>query len=212
MIKQYIKCSTIMGVLVIIGLIQIEEGNAHELPISDINIVESDSKIHLELKLNAFELAFLSEMDTNENNKIDKKEFEEHKEIIRKKILKTLTIKLDNTVLIAESSGLMLDMTSHHFVFRAHYFISENNTLASLKIKSELQKITDRSHVTRVTCNLGGQKQKARLDARNNTVTFNLREKSGTHILAGMIFNNQSLLILISGLLLGIASIYFIKN
>jgi len=210
MIREIIILSTLILGLVFIGWV--EHGHTHELPISHITIVESDSKIHLELKINAFELAFLSKMDVNDNNVIEKKEFDDHKEIINKKILQALTIELNNTRMYAESSGLMLDMTSHHFVFRAHYPSIEREAFRSLTLISDLQKITDRSHVTKVTCNLSDSKQRARLDARNNTATFNLGEDAKFHTLAGMVYNKQNLWILFSGLLIGITGMYVFKN
>lgn len=58
-------------------------------------IIQDESKVHLELKINAFELNFLSEIVQNNNNLIEKNEFDEKKRAIKKRLLESLKIEIN---------------------------------------------------------------------------------------------------------------------
>ena len=49
---------------------------AHEIPISELNIISEKSMMHLELLINTHEIKFMGEMDENENGKIESRELE----------------------------------------------------------------------------------------------------------------------------------------
>lgn len=144
--------------------------DAHDLHISEITVVPDKSQMHVELKFNAFELRFISELDQNANGQIEKGEFYEKRDAIIQRLLESLKIEIDGLEIEARASGLMLDASSHHLVFRAHYPVS--GPVESLKLTSDLQSITSQSHVTLVTYRGATDKQLAKLEARSNSVVF----------------------------------------
>lgn len=159
-----------VGNLLIILSLFIGSATAHDLHISKVNIVSGDSKMHLELTINAHELKFMEEVDQNNDGKIDRAEFEKKKQAIGKRLLGSLQLKINGIQVEATTSGVMMDIGSHHLFFRAHY--PENDKIESLTLTSDLQEVTSESHVTRVTYTNAGNEKLAKLRARSNSVTF----------------------------------------
>lgn len=173
--------------------------DAHEIPISEIRIVPDESQVHLELKLNVFELKFASELDQNNNDKIDRSEFEAKRNVIKQRLLESLNIEIDGMLIEAQTFGVKLEGDSHHLIFRAHY--PGDSQKAFLKLTSKLQGVTNQSHITWVTYHGTDNKRRAKLDTRSNSVTFDSANNSPR--LLKSLLSPGGLLVVCVGLLIG---------
>jgi len=212
--KIGIRFFGIVGIVIIFFLPVIV--GAHEIPISELNIVSDGSKMHLELVVNAHELKFMEEVDENNNGKIESDEVENHREAIIQQLVKALEIEINGLQVEAEASGVMMDLGSHHMIFRSHY--PEKGKTRSLKLTSELHTITNQSHITRVTYTSSGEKSLARLDSRSNSVTFESKTAQQTAGLWRTIFDEYGVwmgifagLVVFSVLLYKVRKQFFIK-
>lgn len=172
--------------------------DAHEIPISEIKLVPDESQVHLELKLNVFELKFASELDQNNNDKIDRHEFEAKRKVIKQRLLESLNMEIGGALVEAQTFGIKREGNSHHLIFRAHYPVDSQT--ADLKLTSKLQGITSQSHITWVTYYNTGDKQRAKLDTRSNSVTFDPTKNSPS--LVKSLFSPGGLLVVCTGLLI----------
>lgn len=150
--------------------------NAHDIHISELRIIQNNSVIHFELKLNAFELEFLGGREISKNGVIDWDRFSDVKEQVISKLKKSLILELNNKPLHTDKTGLAVDDT-HHLIYRAHYNLSEDQRSGSLKIESKLREFTSRSHVTRVSFNKSEEQVNAQLEGNRNSVEFELVHK-----------------------------------
>lgn len=183
---------------------------AHDIPISELRMVPDDSQIHMELRLNIFEFRFISEIDNNKNRRIEKEEFEENKELIKKKILGSLKLQTGREIIKEHSSAITLD-ESHHVIFRAHYPV--NAYQQSLKLVSELQSVTNQSHVTLVNFgNAENNKQLAKLDNRLNSVTFSPLGSSASGIFRNTLLNFRSVALMAVFSLMAVGAFYGLKK
>lgn len=172
--------------------------DAHEIPISKIKIVPDESQVHLELKLNVFELKFASELDQNNNDKIDRHEFEAKRKAIKQRLLEALNIEIGGALIEAQTYGVKWEGDSHHLIFRAHYPVDSQK--AYLKLTSKLQEVTNQSHITWVTYHGTDNKQRAKLDTRSNSVTFDPTKNPSR--LVKSLFSPGGLLVVCTGLLI----------
>lgn len=150
--------------------------NAHDIHTSELRVVQYDSVLHLELRMNAFELEFLGGREISKNGVINWDRFSDGKEKVINKLKESLILELNNKPLYTDKTGLTVDDT-HHLIYRAHYYIPENQGSGSLKIESKLREFTSRSHTTRVSFNKSEQQENAQLEGDRNSVEFELAQK-----------------------------------
>lgn len=150
--------------------------NAHDIHTSELRVIQYDSVLHLELRMNAFELEFLGGREISKNGVIDWDRFSDVKEEVISKLKRSLILELNSTPLYTDKTGLTVDDT-HHLIYRAHYNLSENQRSGSLKIESKLREFTRRSHVTRVSFNKSEEQENAQLEGNRNSVEFELVQK-----------------------------------
>jgi len=195
----------------IIGIVSVFfiSGNvdAHEIPISELSITSDGSKMHLELLINTHEINFMEEVDENENGTIESEELEKNQEAIKAQLLKVLMVEINGIEVEAESSGVMMDIGSHHMFFRSHYPVEEKKE--SLKLTSQLHTITNQSHITRVTYTHSGEKELARLDSRSNSVTFEPKTASQTAGLWKTIFGEYGVWVTIFAVLVLVSFLFY---
>lgn len=150
--------------------------NAHDIHTSELRVIQYDSVLHLELRLNAFELEFLGGREISKNGVINWDRFSDEKQRVINKLKESLILELNNKLLDTDKTGLTVDDT-HHLIYRAHYYLPENQKSGSLKIESKLREFTSRSHVTRVSFNKSEQQENAQLEGDRNSVEFELVQK-----------------------------------
>lgn len=183
---------------------------AHDIPISELSMVPDASQVHIELRLNIFELKFASEIDNNKNRRIEKEEFEGNQKAIKQRILESLELKSDGEVVNVQASAIRLD-DSHHIIFRAHYPI--NAYKQSLKLVSELQSLTNQSHVTLVNFgNAEDNKQLAKLDNRLHSATFSPLGSSSSDKFPNPLLNFRGMVLMVVFSLIAAGTFYGLKK
>lgn len=150
--------------------------NGHDIYTSELTVIQYDSVLHLELRMNAFELESLGGREMIKNGVIDWDRFSEGKDEIITKLNKALILKLDNNPLLTDKTGITVDDT-HHLIFRAHYNLAEDQRSGLLRIESKLREFTSRSHVTKVSFKKSNQQENAQLEGDRNSVEFELVSK-----------------------------------
>jgi hypothetical protein len=148
---------------------------AHDLPISNMAIVVDQNAVHLELVLNAEELSFFSEIDTNNDGLAGLKEVEAKSEQISKTIVDCFKLLIDGKPAPAAVYGVVPDIGTHHLTIRAHYSIDAREM--PVHLTSDLAAITQRAHVVEVTFRRPNVRQAARLDAHSREVLFDFKKK-----------------------------------
>ncbi|MEX0904254.1 MAG: hypothetical protein WD604_00705 [Balneolaceae bacterium] len=159
-----------------INIICFTHTNAHDIYTSELKVIQYDSVLHLELRMNAFELESLGGKQMIKNGVIDWDQFSEGKEEIITKLNEALILKLNNNPLFTDKTGLTVDDT-HHLIFRAHYNLAEDQRGSLLRIESKLREFTSRSHVTKVSFKKSDHQENAQLEGNRNTVEFKLVRK-----------------------------------
>lgn len=147
--------------------------NAHDIYTSELTVIQRDSVLHVELRMNAFELEALGGREMIKNGVIDWDRFSDSKEEIIIRLNKALVLKLNNNPLTTDKTGITVDDT-HHLIFRAHYNLAQNQKNGLLKIESKLREFTSRSHVTKVRFLQSNHQENAQLEGDRNTVEFKL--------------------------------------
>lgn len=162
----------------VVNILCFAHSNAHDIYTSELKIVQNDSVLHLELRMNAFELESLGGREISKNGVIDWDRFSDSKERVINKLKESLILELNNEPLYTDKTGLTVDDT-HHLIYRAHYHLKEDQRRGSLNIESKLREFTSRSHVTKVRFNKSDQQENAQLEGNRNSVEFELVRKSG---------------------------------
>lgn len=147
--------------------------NAHDIHISELRVVQYDSVLHLELRMNAFELESLGGREMIKNGVIDWDRFSDGKEEVINKLKESLILELNDKSLYTDKTGLTVDDT-HHLIFRAHYNLAEDQRSGLLRIESKLREFTSRSHVTKVSFKKSNHQENAQLEGDRNSVEFKL--------------------------------------
>lgn len=163
---------------IVINILCFAHSNAHDIYTSELKIVQNDSVLHLELRMNAFELESLGGREMITNGVIDWGRFSNGKKEIINKLKEALILKLNNKLLSTDKTGLTVDDT-HHLIYRAHYHLQENQRRGSLNIESKLREFTSRSHVTKVSFNKSEKQENAQLEGNRNSVEFELTRENG---------------------------------
>lgn len=148
---------------------------AHDIYTSELTVIQYDSVLHLELRMNAFELESLGGEQMIKNGVIDWNRFSEGKEEIITQLNEALILKLNNNPLFTNKTGLTVDDT-HHLIYRAHYNLAEGHRSGLLRIESKLREFTSRSHVTKVRFKKSEQQENAQLEGNRNSVEFELTQ------------------------------------
>ena len=151
---------------------------AHTLPISYLHVVPDADYLHLELLLNPFELSFFSELDTNKDGRLDPGELQSQQDILTRRILDCLKVRVDGKPVTAEVAGITPEVDGHHLTLRAQYHVDARG--APVEIESRLGTITSGSHLTQTTCMRAGRRQLAQLDMQSAKVIFEPCEKAVT--------------------------------
>lgn len=159
-----------------LNIICFAHSNAHDIYTSELTVIQYDSVLHLELRMNAFELESLGGREMIKNGVIDWNQFSDGKEEVINKLKKSLILELNDQSLYTDQTGLTVDDT-HHLIYRAHYNLAENQRSGLLKIESKLREFTSRSHVTKVRFKKSEQQENAQLEGNRNTVQFELVQK-----------------------------------
>lgn len=157
------------------------QSNGHDIYTSELTVIQYDSVLHLELRMNAFELESLGGKEMIKNGVIDWDRFSDSKEKIITKLNKALVLKLDNNPLFTDKTGITIDDT-HHLIFRSHYNLTDDQRNGSLRIESKLREFTSRSHVTKVSFKRSGQQENAQLEGDRNSVEFELVQKNNDKV------------------------------
>lgn len=142
----------------------------HTLPISYLFMVTDVDYVHVELSFNPFELAGFSEIDTNQNGRLDPTEVRSQGNKVTRLLLEHLTVTVDGKRIAVETAGISPEADSHHAVLRAHYRVKAHGK--TVTIESSLPKVTSSSHLTQVKFLSGGERQLAQLDSQSGQVTF----------------------------------------
>lgn len=156
-----------------INIICFSHSIAHDIYTSELTIIQNDSDLHVELRMNAFELESLGGREMINSGVIDWDLFSDGKEEIISKLNEALILKLNNNPLFTNKTGLTVDDT-HHLIFRAHYNLLENQRDGLLRIESNLREFTSRSHVTKVRFKKSEHQENAQLEGERNSVEFEL--------------------------------------
>ncbi len=143
---------------------------AHTLPISYLTVVPDADYLHLELTFNPFELTFFSELDRNQDGRLGTTEWETQQAQVTQRLVDCLKLRVDDTLIAAETSGITPDLDSHHATLRAHYPVDARR--AAVTLESSLVALTSGSHFSQVTFGREGRTQTARLDQQSSRVTF----------------------------------------
>jgi len=160
-------------VAIFITFLGYSHSNGHDIYTSELTVIQRDSVLHLELRMNAFELEALGGREMIKNGVIDWDRFSEGKQEIITKLNKALVLKLDNNPLKTDKTGVTVDDT-HHLIFRAHYNLLEDQKGGLLRIESKLREFTSRSHVTKVRFKKSEHQENAQLEGDRNSVEFEL--------------------------------------
>lgn len=150
--------------------------NAHDIYTSELTVLQNDSVLHLELRMNAFELESLGGREMIKNGVIDWNRFSDGKEEIINKLKEALLLELNDKPLYTDKTGLTVDDT-HHLIYRAHFNLAEGNRSGSLRIESKLREFTSRSHVTKVRFKKSEKQENAQLEGDRNSVEFELTQE-----------------------------------
>lgn len=145
---------------------------AHTLPISYLFLVTDTDYVHLELSFNPFELSNFAEFDTNRNSQFDADELPGAGGKIARQLLDHLTLRVDDKVVAAETSGISPEADTHHATLRAHYRVDARH--AALALESSLPEVTSSSHLTQVNFLRAGKRELAQLDVQSHQATFAL--------------------------------------
>lgn len=149
---------------------------AHDIYTSELTVIQYDSVLHLELRMNAFELESLGGREMIKNGVIDWDRFSDGKGEVINKLKEALILELNNMPLYTDKTGLTVDDT-HHLIYRAHYNLAEDQRTGLLRIESELREFTSRSHVTKVRFKKSEQQENAQLEGNRNSVEFELTQE-----------------------------------
>jgi hypothetical protein len=144
--------------------------HAHTLPISYMVVVCDADYAHVELSLNPFELTFYSELDRNQDGRLDPTELQQLGPEAAARISGCLKLQVSDKIIPAETVGLVPEFDSEHLRWVAHYRVDART--ASLSIESTLSTITSASHLTQVTVLRKGGRELAQLDAQSPRATF----------------------------------------
>ncbi len=150
---------------------------AHDIYTSELTVLQNNSDLHVELRMNAFELESLGGREMIKNGVIDWDRFSEGKQKIIGKLKKSLILELDKNPLHTDKMGLTIDDT-HHLIYRAHYDLAEHQWSGLLRIESKLREFTSRSHVTKVRFKKSGKQENAQLEGDRNSVEFELAHEN----------------------------------
>ncbi len=156
----------VVGVVMLFAL----RSPAHTLPISYLFVVTDADYVHLELSFNPFELSSFSEYDTNHDARLDAAELAAIEPQLCRKLLDHLTLRVDDKIVTAETSGLSPEGDTHHATLRAHYRVDARR--AMLVVSSSLAEITSSSHLTQLNFLRDGKRELAQLDAQSHTASF----------------------------------------
>lgn len=178
-VKLNIKLHGLMELVLIlaINIFGITHSNTHDIYTSELTVIQYDSVLHLELRMNAFELESLGGSEMIKNGVIDWDRFSDGKEEVINKLKESLILELNEISLYTDKTGLTVDDT-HHLIFRAHYNLAEDQRSGLLRIESKLREFTSRSHVTKVSFKTSGQQENAQLEGNRNSVEFELVQKN----------------------------------
>jgi len=149
--------------------------DAHDLPVSDLKIVASAESMHVELVLNAAELNFFPEIDTNHDGLAGPGEIEAKSTQISKAIIDCFTFQVNGTVVQPAVHGLVPDLGSHHLTLRAHFPVDARET--PVMLESGLAAITHGTHIVEVVLHRPSSRHAARLDAHDRDVLFDYKKK-----------------------------------
>jgi hypothetical protein len=143
---------------------------AHMPPVSALRLVPDKTDLFLELTLNPFELTFFSELDVNQDGRLDPGEWTGQGQKIARRIMEALKVSVNDRPLVAEIAGVSQSYETPHIFVRAHFLVDARRARVSLE--SQLTEVTGAPPVTQVTFGTGGRVQTARLDRRSNKVIF----------------------------------------
>jgi hypothetical protein len=143
---------------------------AHDLPISEMQIVTATDTMHVELVINTVELHATSELDRNRDGHLAYAELAPHGEMIARRVFNLLTFSVAGHPLQADVCGIVPHPNTHHLTVRAHYRVDARNAVIALE--SRLFSIVPGAHVMQITLHRPGKRQVARLSANSSTVVF----------------------------------------
>jgi hypothetical protein len=143
---------------------------AHDLPISEMQIVTATDTMHVELVINTSELHATSELDRNRDGHLAYAELAPHGEMIARRVFNLLTFSVAGHPLQADVCGIVPHPNTHHLTVRAHYRVDARNAVIALE--SRLFSIVPGAHVMQITLHRPGKRQVARLSANSSTVVF----------------------------------------
>ena len=143
---------------------------AHDLPISRMSIVADENALHVQLLLNAEELAFFREIDTNGDGIAGLKEIEAKNSQIAKSIVNCFTFNINDLPAPEPDFGVAAELGTHHLTVRVHYAVDARRL--PVHIRSTLTAVTQRAHVVEVAFQRPNLRQTATLDARDPEVRF----------------------------------------
>lgn len=143
---------------------------AHNLPISEMMLVADEEYLHMEIVLNATELTFFRELDSDRNGHVSLNEAGDRSEQVSRRVVDCFKIRVDGQVVEADVAGLVPNHNTHHLTIRAHY--PTNALAASVELISRLSAITHGAHLAQVVYRTPHEIQKARLNASSGSVLF----------------------------------------
>lgn len=144
--------------------------HAHTLPISWLTLVPEADYLHAELVLNPFELKAFAELDTNRDQRLEPSELAAQEKALTERLLSCLRVEVAGHVIAAETAGLECSLDTHHVAFRIHYRCDART--ATLRLRSDLMRLTQGFHLTQVTLHRGSAPQVAQLSGDGATAVF----------------------------------------
>jgi hypothetical protein len=142
---------------------------AHTIPVSYLTVVPSEDYIHVELRLNSFELSFFAEIDTNRNRRLDPPELERHEEQIAATVFERVELEAGGRRIEPEVLGITT-AADHHLTLRGQYPADVRGR--RLIVRCNLVGVTHAGHVTVIKYGAGDQIQSALLEGGESEAEF----------------------------------------
>lgn len=143
--------------------------SAHTIPASYLTVVPDESYVHVELRLNSFELSLFAEIDANRNGRLDRPELDRHEALITSTVFERIELETGGRRIEPEVVGITT-AADHHLTLRGQYPVDVRGR--RLVIRCNLVGITHAGHVTVITYGNGGQIQSALLEGAGSEAEF----------------------------------------